>query len=93
MRKHGQLPSARMNPRLVLILLGLLALPGQDVAAAGTAGGSAPYLREGIGARALGMGNAQAADSTGAAALYWHPAALAISRGADISSQAAYLGE
>jgi hypothetical protein len=58
-----------------------------------TAGGAAPYLREGVGARALGMGNAQAAAVTDATAAYWNPAALLRLEGTSVGSQTAILGD
>jgi hypothetical protein len=42
------------------------------------AGQAAAYLREGVGARALGMGNAGTAVSQDASGSYWNPGALAM---------------
>jgi len=61
--------------------------------AEGTAGGAAPYLREGMGARGLGMGNAQTAAAAEAAAAYWNPAALTALNGSGLASQLALLGD
>jgi len=58
----------------------------------GTAGGAAPYLREGLGARIAGMGNAGTASAEGADAAYWNPAALAEMKGPGIASQTSVLG-
>jgi hypothetical protein len=63
------------------------------VNAEGKAGQAAPYLREGVGARALGLGNAQAAAVADATAAYWNPAALVRMDGIGIGSQTSVLGE
>ncbi len=57
-----------------------------------SAGGAAPYLRAGIGARALAMGNAGTAACTDSTAAYWNPAALVDLPGDGIASQTALLG-
>jgi hypothetical protein len=50
-------------------------------------------LREGVGARALGMGNAQTAASQDASAVFWDPALLALSpNDTSIASQTAVVG-
>jgi len=74
---------------LVVCLAGLTRVWAEE----GTAGGAAPYLREGVGARALGMGNAQAAAVTDATATYWNPAALLRSEGMFVGSQTALMGD
>lgn len=58
----------------------------------GSAGSAAPYLREGLGARALAMGNAGTSTSQDASAAYWNPAALAHLPADSLASQTAVLG-
>jgi hypothetical protein len=92
-------PYPRFSPKTSWLLagcavwLGCVAWLPQGWAEEGTAGGAAPYLREGIGARALGMGNAQAAAVTDATASYWNPAALLRNEGTLVGSQTAILGD
>ncbi len=85
--------AARTSWQRVLAVVCSLALPGAAAAATGTSGGASPYLRDGIGARALGMGNAYTAAVTDATAAYWNPAALAALAGSGLSAQTAVLGE
>ena len=63
----------RLMPYLVA------ALATACVAGAADAGSSAAaFLKIGVGARAVGMGEAQAAAAEGPEALYWNPAGLAV---------------
>ncbi len=66
---------------------------GHSAWSEGTAGQAAPYLREGLGARALGMGNAQVAVASDASAAYWNPAALIRVENWSLDSQTSVLGE
>ena len=62
-----------------LIPLLVAALAAAQVAGAADAGSSAAaFLKIGVGARAVGMGEAQAAAAEGPEALYWNPAGLAV---------------
>jgi hypothetical protein len=54
----------------------LLPEPGESNTRVGTRG--ANFLSIGVGARAMGMGNAFAALAEGAEALYWNPAGIAV---------------
>jgi hypothetical protein len=58
----------------------------------GNAGGAAVYLREGLGARALGMGNAATAQSQDSTGAYWNPAGLTQLKGPSGSFQTSILG-
>jgi len=60
--------------------------------AAESGGGAAAYLREGLGSRALGMGNAGTASVDDASSAYWNPAGLLAMRGAGLASQTSVLG-
>ncbi len=67
------------RPSLTLICLaalGILAVPARPVSAALNAGN---FLRFGVGARPLGMGNSFVAIADDATAVYWNPAGLASS--------------
>ena len=62
-----------------LIPILVAALAAAQVAGAADAGSSAAaFLKIGVGARAVGMGEAQAAAAEGPEALYWNPAGLAV---------------
>lgn len=62
-----------------LIPILVAALASAYVAGAADAGSSAAaFLKIGVGARAVGMGEAQAAAAEGPEALYWNPAGLAV---------------
>lgn len=60
----------------VVCIILLLATP--VMAAGGEAGGAAPVLRFGVGARAFAMGGAYTAVADDATAVYWNPAGLAM---------------
>ncbi len=79
--------------KAILLQVMLLSLLSAGLAGAeGSAGGGAVYLREGLGARVLGMGNAGTAASESADAAYWNPAALVALGGVSLASQTAVLG-
>ncbi|MCB4756415.1 MAG: PorV/PorQ family protein [Elusimicrobia bacterium] len=72
MTTSGRLRYARHGISAALISLFLLApLYASDVGTTGAA-----FLKLGVGARGLGMGEAYTAAAAGADALYWNPAAL-----------------
>lgn len=85
----------KISQRLFAVFLaaGSLVCSGHARADDGSAGGAAPYLRDGVGARGLGMGNAQAAASSDATSAYWNPAALIRLDGSCLASQTAVLGD
>ncbi|MGD8719841.1 MAG: PorV/PorQ family protein [Candidatus Zixiibacteriota bacterium] len=65
-----------MNKYIAIIVVAIVACAA--AAAAADAGSSAAaFLKIGVGARAVGMGEAQAALAEGPDALYWNPAGLA----------------
>jgi len=55
----------------------LILLPLFGLKAGSTGGYAGAFLRMGLGARAMGMGNCGVATTTGAAALYYNPAGIA----------------
>jgi hypothetical protein len=62
-----------------LMIISVAALAAACVAGAADAGSSAAaFLKIGVGARAVGMGEAQAGAAEGPEALYWNPAGLAV---------------
>lgn len=71
----------------LLLVLGLfLATPGIVSAGESSNNHALPYLRMGVGARALGMGGAYVAAGNDATVGYWNPAGLAWGRGTQISA-------
>jgi hypothetical protein len=63
----------------ILIPLMVATLTAASVAGGAEAGSSAAaFLKIGVGARAVGMGEAQAGAAEGPEALYWNPAGLAV---------------
>ncbi len=74
------------------ILLSILLLPAGRLMAGESAGDAASYLRSGVGARALAMGNAGTAGCIDATAAYWNPAAMVGLDGDGIGSQTGVLG-
>jgi hypothetical protein len=69
-------------------ITGVLSLVVGFVSAATLADGvdAGSFVRDGIGARALGMGSAAVAVADGAAAAFWNPAALSSIEGLSVSS-------
>lgn len=63
--------------RFIPFLVAALAAAGA-AAAAEPGSSAAAFLKIGVGARAVGMGEAQAAAAEGPEALYWNPAGLAV---------------
>jgi hypothetical protein len=75
---HRNPPPSRRPSRAAAGLL-IAALAAGPVAAQDKPGTTAaPFLALGVDARGAAMGSAQSATSTGAAALYWNPSALAL---------------
>jgi len=70
-----------------------LGLVATAMAAEGVGGGALPYLRAGLSARAMGMGNAHTATVNDATGTYWNPAALTTASGIGLASQLAVLGD
>lgn len=66
-----------MNPRVRTLVVGALLLSLLAVLPAHAQNFTDPWLRFGVGARAMAMGSAQTAVVKDATALYWNPAALA----------------
>ena len=60
---------------LLFLLAGTAPLLAQKVSGVGTS--SAAFLKIGVGARALGMGEAVATQAEDATAMFWNPAGLA----------------
>lgn len=69
---------ARFRYTVAAIGIGLIMLAASPALAAWTAGN---YLKFGIGARALGMGNSFVAVADDATAIYWNPAGLTLGAG------------
>ncbi len=65
-----------MTSRIRNTALGLCMLMLFGVSAANAQNYAAPFLRMGVGARAMAMGTAQTAVAKDATAAYWNPAAL-----------------
>ena len=55
-------------------------------------GGASPFLRAGLGARALAMGNAGTSGQCDATDVYWNPAALASGSNVQVAAQTVILG-
>lgn len=72
-RKHGTILALMVM--MGSFLLGGLAWAGEDIGD-GSNNHNAPYLRMGVGARALGMGGAFVAVANDVTAGYWNPAGL-----------------
>ncbi|MCD4813711.1 PorV/PorQ family protein [bacterium] len=81
--------------RLIAAALGLIVIAGSSygpcISQVYAAGQAAAYLREGIGARAMGMGNAGTALADDATVAYWNPAALPFLEAISIASQTGIL--
>jgi len=60
----------------MLVLVTLLGIIGTTTVFAADTTGALPYLRMGIGARALGMGGAFTSISDDASAMFWNPAGI-----------------
>jgi len=60
---------------IVLVTMGPLDMAAQSISRAGTT--AAPFLKIGVGARALGMGEACATQAEDVTGLFWNPAGLA----------------
>ena len=73
----------------LLLVTGLLLVLPPAVSAEGDESGgdhAIPFMRMGVGTRALGMGGAYVAAANDAAAGYWNPAELAWTCGSQISA-------
>ena len=67
----------RTEMRIVIPLLVAMSVGACVAGAADPGSSAAAFLKIGVGARAVGMGEAQAALAAGPEALYWNPAGLA----------------
>jgi hypothetical protein len=74
----------------ILMVVALLG-PLETHAGTGDAGQPGSFLRAGVGARALGMGNAFTALADDASAAYWNPAGLALSTRPQLGSMLALM--
>jgi hypothetical protein len=78
-------------PRLALACLSLCLITRPARADSGEAGQPGAFLREGVGSRALAMGNAYVAVASGPETAVWNPAGLALMDHAALGSSVAAL--
>ncbi|MCE5299750.1 MAG: PorV/PorQ family protein [Spirochaetia bacterium] len=78
---------------VLILLVSLFVLPHGLFAVLGVGGGAAPFLRTGVGARALALSGAFTAWYDDAAASYWNPAAMPCLKQTALSTMISWLTE
>ena len=68
----------RKNILICFMLISTLSLITENINAKGAGGQAAAFLRLGVGARAIAMGNAYTAITNEVSAIYWNPAGLGL---------------
>ena len=83
----------RVSLKIICIFLFAIFIPFNILAEIGISGGAAPFLRIGVGARALSLSGAFTAYSDDSTVSYWNPAAITNIKFISISSMLSWLSD